>query len=78
MSSIDGDPAAAFARMNELVEQTGRVPIHPFDDPLVVAGQGTVGLEILEDVPDVDTIIVPTGGGGLVAGHRRPPSRRRA
>ncbi len=65
---IDGDPAAAFIRMNELVEETGRVPIHPFDDPLVVAGQGTVGLEILEDVPDVDTIVVPTGGGGLVSG----------
>jgi threonine dehydratase len=65
---VDGDPAAAFARMNEIVEQSGRVPVHPFDDPIVVAGQGTVGLEILEDVPEVDTIIVPTGGGGLVAG----------
>ena len=65
---VDGDPAAAFARMNEIVEQTGRVPIHPFDDPVVVAGQGTVGLEILEDVPGVDTIFVPTGGGGLIAG----------
>jgi threonine dehydratase len=65
---IEGSPADAFARMSELVAETGRIPIHPFDDPLVVAGQGTVGLEILEDVPDVDTIIVPTGGGGLVSG----------
>ena len=62
--------------MNEIVEQTGRVPIHPFDDPVVVAGQGTVGLEILEDVPGVDTIFVPTGGGGLMPGSR-PLSRRR-
>lgn len=42
--------------------------IHPFNDPLVAAGNGTIGLEILEDMPDVDTIIVPVGGGGLVLG----------
>jgi threonine dehydratase len=42
--------------------------VHPFDDPLVVAGQGTVGREILEDLEGVDTIVVPCGGGGLVAG----------
>jgi threonine dehydratase len=65
---IEGSPADAFVRMNELVAETGRIAIHPFDDPLVIAGQGTVGLEILEDVPEVDTIIVPTGGGGLVSG----------
>ena len=42
--------------------------MHPFDDPIVIAGAGTVGLEILEDVPDVDTIVVACGGGGLVSG----------
>lgn len=65
---VDGDPAAAFARMEEIVAETGRIVIHPFDDPLVVAGQGTVGLEILEDAPGLDSIVVPAGGGGLVAG----------
>ena len=44
------------------------VPIHPFDDPLILAGQGTIGLEILEDLPDVDIVIVPVGGGGLLGG----------
>jgi threonine dehydratase len=61
-------PGAAFERLHELQEQTGRVFVHPFDDPIVIAGAGTVGLEILEDVPDVDTIVVACGGGGLVSG----------
>jgi threonine dehydratase len=65
---VDGDPAGAFARMGEIVEATGRIVIHPFDDPRVVAGQGTVGLEIIEDAPGIDTVVVPTGGGGLVSG----------
>ena len=51
-------PADAFERLYELEQQTGRVFVHPFDDPVVIAGAGTVGLEILEDVPDVDTIVV--------------------
>ncbi len=42
--------------------------MHPFNDPFVIAGQGTVGLELLEDVPDLNTIIVPIGGGGLISG----------
>jgi threonine dehydratase len=46
----------------------GRVLVHPFDDPQVIAGQGTVGLEILEEAPDVDTVVVPLGGGGLLSG----------
>jgi threonine dehydratase len=62
------DPREAFERLDVLLEETGRTPIHPFDDPMTIAGQGTVGLEILEDVPDVDTIVVPIGGGGLIAG----------
>ena len=61
-------PGAAFERLHELEQQTGRVFVHPFDDPIVVAGAGTVGLEILEDVPGVDTIVVACGGGGLVSG----------
>ncbi len=61
-------PGDVFERLDELAEETGRVLVHPFDDPLVVAGQGTVGLEILEDVPDVRRIVVPCGGGGLVSG----------
>ena len=61
-------PGDVFERLAELQEETGRVLVHPFDDPLVVAGQGTVGLEILEDLEGVDTIVVPCGGGGLVAG----------
>ena len=56
------EAAAAFA------ERTGAVLIHPFDHPDIVAGQGTVGLEILEQVPDVATIVVCTGGGGLISG----------
>jgi len=59
-------PAEAFARLDEIRGE--RVVVHPFDDPLVVAGQGTVGLEIWEDVADVDLVVVPVGGGGLVAG----------
>jgi threonine dehydratase len=62
------DPGDAFERLDELIEETGMVLVHPFDDPYVIAGQGTLGLEILEDVPDVDTIVVAVGGGGLVAG----------
>ena len=61
-------PETVFERLEELQEQTGRTFIHPFDDPLVIAGQGTVGLEIAEDVPDVDVVVVPVGGGGLIAG----------
>jgi threonine dehydratase len=57
-----------FDRLAELREETGRVLVHPFDDELVIAGQGTVGLEISEDEPDVDVVVVPTGGGGLVSG----------
>jgi threonine dehydratase len=61
-------PETVFERLEELHTQTGRSFIHPFDDPFVIAGQGTVGLEIAEDVPDVDVVVVPVGGGGLIAG----------
>src|SRR2546423_647782 len=62
------DIPAAFERLDRLIEETGRTLVHPYDDPVVMAGQGTVGLEIVEDAPGVDTVIVPVGGGGLVSG----------
>jgi threonine dehydratase len=58
----------AYERLLALIEETGRTFVHPFDDPLVAAGQGTGGLELVEDVPDVDVVIVPIGGGGLISG----------
>jgi len=58
----------ALARAIEYAEETGAVLIHPFDHPDVVAGQATCGLEILEQAPEAATVLVPTGGGGLVAG----------
>jgi threonine dehydratase len=58
----------AFERLEQLIESTGRTLVHPYDDPSVMAGQGTVGLEILEDVPDADVVLVQVGGGGLVSG----------
>ena len=62
------DPGEAFRRLDVLLEETGRTLVHPFDDPFTIAGQGTVGLEILEELPDVETIVVPVGGGGLISG----------
>ncbi len=70
-ASVDdspADPTAAFAHLDVLQAETGRTLIHPFNDPAVIAGQGTVGLEILEDAPEVDVVLVPCGGGGLVTG----------
>lgn len=60
------EEAAAHAR--DLADKRGLTFVHPFDDPLVMAGQGTVALEMLEDVPTLDTLVVPIGGGGLIAG----------
>ena len=70
------DDASAYAR--ELCAREQMTFVHPFDDPEVIAGQATVGLEILEQLPDVDAILVPVGGGGLLSGvayavkHLRP------
>lgn len=58
----------AYLRAREIEKTEGAVFIHPFDDEDVIAGQGTLGLEMLEEVPDLDCIIVPAGGGGLLAG----------
>jgi threonine dehydratase len=62
------DPADAFERLEQLQVDTGRTLVHPFDDPVVIAGAGTVGLEIEDDAPDADAVIVPVGGGGLISG----------
>jgi threonine dehydratase len=61
-------PGEAFDRLHSLLEESGRTLVHPFDDPLVIAGAGTVGLEIEEDAPDADAVVVGVGGGGLVSG----------
>ena len=61
-------PGEAFDRLNELIEKSGRALVHPFDDPKTIAGQGTVGIEIVEDAPETTVMLVPVGGGGLVAG----------
>ena len=58
----------AAERAHEIEREDGRTYVHAFDDPYVMAGQGTIGLEILADCPDVDTVVVPIGGGGLIAG----------
>lgn len=58
----------AFAKARELALENGYVFVHPFDDPQIIAGAGTVGLEMLEDAPDLDAIVVPIGGGGLMSG----------
>jgi threonine dehydratase len=61
-------PAGAHERLLEHVERTGQTFVHPFDDAVLQAGHGTLGLEVVEDVPGVATIVVPIGGGGLIAG----------
>ena len=58
----------AYNKALELRDKHGYTFVHPFDDPLVIAGQGTIGLEILEEMPDVEAIVVPVGGGGLISG----------
>lgn len=60
------DVSAAYAR--ELAQTENLVFVHPYDDPYILTGQGTIGLEMLEDAPELDTLVVPIGGGGLMAG----------
>jgi len=60
------DEAAELA--GQLATERGLTYLHPFEDPLVIAGQGTIGLELLADAPDLDAVIVPVGGGGIIAG----------
>ena len=58
----------AYQKALELQKETGATFVHAFDDPEVIAGQGTIGLEIVDELPDIDTILVPVGGGGLISG----------
>jgi threonine dehydratase len=60
--------ADRMERAQEIVALEGATLVPPYDDPLIIAGQGTIGLEILDDLPEVDTVLVPVGGGGLSAG----------
>jgi len=62
------DRTTLFDRLHEEEARTGRTFVHPFDDPIGLAGAGGVGLEIAEQVPEVDAVVVPIGGGGLLAG----------
>jgi threonine dehydratase len=58
----------ALASAQRYVDESGATFVHPFEDPIVIAGQGTIGLELAEQVPDVRTVVIPIGGGGLAAG----------
>ena len=62
------DRSTLFAKLAEVRDARGLTFVHPFDDPVVLAGAGTAGLEIVEDLPGVDAVIVPVGGGGLLGG----------
>jgi len=66
MGGASFEEALAAARAD--VDETGATFVHPFEDPLVIAGQGTIGLELAEQVPDAQTVVIPVGGGGLAAG----------
>ncbi|OYR39308.1 threonine ammonia-lyase [Halorubrum sp. Eb13] len=66
LEGVDYDEAQAYARKLERAE--GRTYVHAFDDPVVMAGQGTLGMEIVDDCPELDTVVVPIGGGGLISG----------
>jgi threonine dehydratase len=58
----------ALAAAQAHVEETGATFVHPFEDPVVIAGQGTIGLELVEQLPEVETVVIPVGGGGLASG----------
>jgi threonine dehydratase len=65
---VEGDQGAAIRRGWQLAEDGGHPFVTPFDDPDVISGQGTIGLELREQIPDLDTVLVPVSGGGLAAG----------
>jgi len=66
LEGVDYNEAQAYA--HELERDEGRTYVHAFNDPVVMAGQGTLGLEIVDDCPELDTVVVPIGGGGLISG----------
>jgi threonine dehydratase len=78
---LHGDVRQAFERCHQLERERGLLFIHAFDDPQIVAGAGSLGIECVEQVPDVDVVVVPVGGGGLISGvavavkHLRPEAR---
>ncbi len=65
---LDGAMTEVFAKAEAIRRERNLTLIHPFDDPLIIAGQGTLGLEILKDLPDVQAVLVGIGGGGLISG----------
>jgi threonine dehydratase len=66
---LEGETLAdAQVTVEGIIAKTGAILVHPYDDPLIIAGQGTIGLEVIADLPDIDTVIVPVGGGGLISG----------
>jgi threonine dehydratase len=66
---LEGETVAeAQLRAEAIARERGLTFVHPYDDPLVIAGQGTIALEMLEDAPDLDALVIPIGGGGLIAG----------
>jgi threonine dehydratase len=65
---LHGDVAAAFQRLRQLEREKSLHFVHPFDDPKVVSGQATLGMEVVEDLPDLDAVLVGIGGGGLISG----------
>jgi threonine dehydratase len=65
---LHGDVFEAWQRMEQLRDEHSYTFVHPYDDELVIAGQGTLGLEISEQLPDADVVVVPIGGGGLISG----------
>jgi threonine dehydratase len=68
----------ALMRAQAIARERGLTLVHPFDDPLVMAGQGTIALEMLEDVSNLDTLVIPIGGGGLIAGNAIAARARKA
>ncbi len=67
---LEGETVSdAQARAEAIAKERALVWVHPYDDPHVIAGQGTVALEMLEDAPDIDVLVIPIGGGGLIAGN---------
>jgi threonine dehydratase len=75
---LEGETVAeAQIRAETIARERGLAFVHPYDDPLVIAGQGTIALEMLEDAPDLDALVIPIGGGGLIAGNAIATRSRR-
>ena len=76
---LEGETIAeSQVHAEEIADRRGLTLVHPYDDPLVIAGQGTIALEMLEEVPELDQLVIPIGGGGLIAGNAVAARARRA